>query len=48
MARLVPGGLIVADNTLRRGRVADPADDGGHGARHAGVQRHVIVDRAGP
>lgn len=27
MSRLVPGGLIVADNTLRRGRVADPAAD---------------------
>lgn len=25
--RLVPGGLLVADNTLRRGRVADPACD---------------------
>jgi caffeoyl-CoA O-methyltransferase len=27
MPRLVPGGLIVVDNTLRRGRVADPAQD---------------------
>jgi Predicted O-methyltransferase len=27
MSRLVPGGLIVVDNTLRRGRVADPAAD---------------------
>ncbi|GAA3005256.1 O-methyltransferase [Streptosporangium longisporum] len=27
MERLAPGGLILADNTLRGGRVADPASD---------------------
>ena len=27
--KLAPGGLIVADNTLRRGTVLDPADESG-------------------
>jgi caffeoyl-CoA O-methyltransferase len=44
MARLVPGGLIVADNTLRRGRVADPADDDELVRATRAFNDHVIAD----
>ena len=44
MSRLVPGGLIVADNTLRRGRVADPADDDELVRVTRAFNDHVIAD----
>jgi caffeoyl-CoA O-methyltransferase len=40
--KLAPGGLIVVDNTLRGGDVADPDDDGGRGM--AAFNAHVHSD----
>jgi len=42
--RLAPDGLIVADNTLQSGRVADPADDGETTEHIRAFNTHVAAD----